>query len=103
MHQPISRRQLLVGLGGLALVTVLGCSTEKKPAGPAAIAGFGPMPTWLRTAPTDVQDLYRWAADHKQELSYIPCFCGCEGPAFKHQSNYDCYFYNNKYDQHSYG
>lgn len=101
MHQPVSRRHLLTGLGGAALAALLGCA--RPAAVRPSIEGFGPMPTWLATAPAQVQDLYRWAAGHKSELAYIPCFCGCGGDAFRHRNNYDCYFANNAYDQHAYG
>jgi hypothetical protein len=32
---------------------------------------------------------YRFAAEHPEILSYVPCFCGCERSG--HQGNEDCF------------
>ena len=37
----------------------------------------------------EIASLYRYAAEHGDELQYIPCFCGCG--RFGHRSNRDCY------------
>lgn len=37
----------------------------------------------------EIASLYRYTAEHDDELQYIPCFCGCG--RFGHQSNRDCY------------
>jgi Protein of unknown function with PCYCGC motif len=37
----------------------------------------------------DLGRLYRYAVEHGDELSYIPCFCGCFRVG--HKSNHDCY------------
>ena len=43
----------------------------------------------LFAAGGDLGRLYRYAVEHGDDLSYIPCFCGCY--RFGHQSNHDCY------------
>lgn len=47
----------------------------------------GQLPQFASSA--DLQRLYRYAAEHGDELRYIPCFCGCY--RFGHKSNHDCY------------
>ena len=37
----------------------------------------------------DVEQVYRYAVEHGDELQYIPCTCGCT--RFGHKSNRDCY------------
>jgi hypothetical protein len=49
----------------------------------------GRLPAFARAGTPDTQRLYRYAAEHGDELHYIPCFCGCE--RFGHKSNRDCY------------
>lgn len=39
--------------------------------------------------PEVVTSAYRFAAEHPEILSYIPCFCGCERAG--HQGNADCF------------
>jgi hypothetical protein len=39
--------------------------------------------------PQVVQAAYRFAAEHPEILSYVPCFCGCERAG--HQGNEDCF------------
>jgi hypothetical protein len=36
-----------------------------------------------------VEAVYRFAAEHPEVLSHIPCFCGCENRGHKH--NDDCF------------
>lgn len=47
----------------------------------------GQVPNFARRG--EIAGLYRYAAEHGDELQYIPCFCGCG--RFGHQSNSDCY------------
>lgn len=46
----------------------------------------GQLPEFAR--PAEVQQLYRYAVEHGDDLRYIPCFCGCY--RFGHKSNRDC-------------
>jgi hypothetical protein len=36
-----------------------------------------------------VRAVYRFAAEHPEVLSYVPCFCGCERTG--HRGNDDCF------------
>lgn len=36
-----------------------------------------------------VRDVYRFAAEHPEVLSYVPCYCGCERGG--HRGNEDCF------------
>jgi hypothetical protein len=68
----------------------------------------GTMPAWLSSAGKEVLTEYAWAAGHRDELQYFPCYCGCYDNA-GHDSNYECYFQHNGngqvtgYDNHAYG
>ncbi len=37
----------------------------------------------------EVQAAYKFAAEHPEVLSYVPCFCGCEQSG--HRGNEDCF------------
>jgi hypothetical protein len=39
--------------------------------------------------PEVVQAAYKFAAEHPEVLSYMPCFCGCERSG--HRGNEDCF------------
>ena len=51
------------------------------------------MPTYdprlLPRPPEVIKTLYRYAAEHPDVLSYMPCFCSCENMG--HKSNEDCF------------
>lgn len=67
----------------------------------------GPIPTDLKPHPQDnlprlqfpgypmarspevVKAAYRFAAEHPEVMSYVPCFCGCEHMG--HRGNEDCF------------
>ena len=36
-----------------------------------------------------VEEVFRFAAEHPEVLSHIPCFCGCENRG--HKDNDDCF------------
>ena len=54
-----------------------------------AMPSMGMWPVRYEQAPPTVRDAYLFAVDHRAELRYIPCFCGCY--RFGHKSNRDCY------------
>ncbi len=67
---------------------------------PPAAAGLGPHPQpnlpplpFQAYAPprpmATVREVYRFAAEHPEVLSYVPCFCGCERAG--HRGNDDCF------------
>ena len=43
----------------------------------------------LARSPEMITATYRFAAEHPEILSYIPCFCGCERSG--HRGNEDCF------------
>lgn len=77
----------LVGLGS-------GATGTSKPGTVAEVPGAGPIPDWLKNADPDIIADYAWAAQHYEELQYIPCYCGCGSVG--HTSNATCYF---RYDK----
>jgi uncharacterized protein with PCYCGC motif len=62
-------------------------SSSSSPSTPS----YPPIPTDVAAArPMAVVDaVYRFAADHPEVLSHIPCFCGCEERGHRH--NDDCF------------
>ena len=67
---------------------------------PPAAAGLGPhqqpnlppLPFQAYAPPrpmATVREVYRFAAEHPEVLSYVPCFCGCERAG--HRGNDDCF------------
>jgi hypothetical protein len=60
--------------------------------GPHTQENLPPLPFQAYTPPRPpqvVQAAYRFAAEHPEILSYVPCFCGCERAG--HQGNEDCF------------
>jgi hypothetical protein len=48
------------------------------------------LPTYpLGRSPEVITAAYRFAAEHPEILSYVPCFCGCERSG--HRGNEDCF------------
>jgi len=102
---------LIMAVGGaLIALVVVGVYSVSRPAPKSYAALTLPegieQPTWMPTATPTLKELYAFAAQHKEELQYIPCYCGC-GPA--HKNNYDCYWkYDEQgaitaYEEHAYG
>ena len=71
------------------------------------MASMDGMPGDVKTAPTIVQQAYRFAAANPEVMKQIPCYCGCDD--IGHTSNYSCYISgvdeNGKitYDSHALG
>ncbi len=47
------------------------------------------LPDFVRAAPPDIQEAYRFAIANPEIVSAFPCYCGCG--AMGHNSNYNCY------------
>jgi hypothetical protein len=73
---------------------------EGRPADPLPAVVLGPHPQKdypplnlpaypLARSPEVITATYRFAAEHPEVLSYIPCFCGCERSG--HRDNEDCF------------
>ena len=85
--------------GFIRLVTVGGALlwARTAPAGPVTTDSIGdqvqtlPRGRFPDFAPASrgIQDLYRFAVEHGDDLAYIPCTCGCG--RFGHRSNRECY------------
>ena len=65
---------------------------QAVPSLPASAADLPPLPRVpfepARPMPV-VEAVFRFAAEHPEVLSHIPCFCGCENRGHKH--NDDCF------------
>ena len=89
------RRELLVAIAATALAACASPVATKAPA-PQPATSLLAMPLhdmWpmeYRQAPQMVRDAYAFAVDHRAELRYIPCFCGC-GTSSGHRDNFDCF------------
>jgi hypothetical protein len=77
-------------------------ATQAAPAivDPPAAAAFGPHPQAnLPPLPFEpgppvrppevIRAVYKFAAEHPEVLSYVPCYCGCERQG--HRGNDDCF------------
>jgi hypothetical protein len=47
------------------------------------------LPDFVRAAPPQVKEAYRFAIANPEVLSAFPCYCGCG--AMGHQNNLQCY------------
>jgi hypothetical protein len=87
----------LLTLATAAVGALSGASTDKGNGkiGPHLQANLPPleMPTYdpklLPRPPEVIKALYRFAAEHPEVLSYMPCFCSCDKQG--HKSNEDCF------------
>ena len=108
---PLMVAGLLVVALAVGVFTYLNNATpsEAETAGSAAlqIPDRGPTPTDLKPhaqenlpplqfpgypmarPPEVVKAAYRFAAEHPEVMSYVPCFCGCE--RMGHRGNEDCF------------
>jgi hypothetical protein len=109
---PRSKAPVVVGLILVALVVGVFAYMKESPAEQQAgaasqIPDRGPIPADLKPHPQEnlpplefpaypmarspeaVRAAYRFAAEHPEVLSYVPCFCGCERAG--HRGNEDCF------------
>jgi len=102
MSHPIHRRRFVAqSLAALGLAIGGGA-----PVGSALAAGEPPLrrtpngdlletvpkralPSFALEGGSKVQEAYRYAAEHGENLRYMPCFCGCKN--IGHRNNEDCY------------
>ena len=91
----INRRSMIQGL---ILAIGLAAVERRALAGPVTIDKIGDqvqtlprgqVPEFAGPGTPGIQTLYQYATEHRDELQYIPCFCGCS--RFGHRSNLDCY------------
>jgi len=67
-----------------ALVTLSACGGNR-----VTLAPESALPDFVRDAPENVREAYRFAIANPEELSQYPCYCGCGGMG--HTSNLSCY------------
>jgi hypothetical protein len=101
---------LIVIALAVGVLTFLGDSASEQQAAASSGPQFpdrGPIPTDLKPHPQEnlpplnfpgypmarspevVRAAYKFAAEHPEILSYVPCFCGCERSG--HRGNEDCF------------
>ena len=73
---------LTTGLG--ACTGAAGTAPEKFELAPEAA-----LPDFVRSAPPQVKEAYRFAIANPEVLSAFPCYCGCG--AVGHKNNLQCY------------
>lgn len=83
------RRVLWRAVFVLALLTIGACQRAGDPSVALAMAPESALPDFVRGAPAQVRDAYRFAIANRELLSAIPCYCGCG--SMGHRSNLDCY------------
>ena len=88
------RRELLLAAAASALAACAAPVVTKASAQPASSLLAMPLhdmwPMRYQQAPQAVRGAYAFAVDHRAELRYIPCFCGC-GTSAGHRDNFDCF------------
>ena len=88
------RRELLLAAAASALAACAAPVVTKASAQPASSLLAMPLhdmwPMRYQQAPQAVREAYAFAVDHRAELRYIPCFCGC-GTSSGHRDNFDCF------------
>lgn len=103
------RRRLwpIITMGVLIGLFIAACGGGNS-APALTMAPASQLPAELRSAPTNVQEAYRFAIANQELLSQIPCFCGCG--AVGHKSNLGCYIEEDdqpgnitQYDNHALG
>ena len=93
----VTRRWALQGALGVAGLTLVGCSIpgvgkapeEENPFDLVAWPAKDEWPEAFYLSSERAQETYRYAVVHKDELVWMPCFCGCVDTG--HTSNYSCF------------
>jgi hypothetical protein len=79
---------LLALLSGVSACAGLGGTPQPE----LKLAPESALPDFVRDAPPQVKEAYRFAIANPDVLKTIPCYCGCQ--AVGHQNNLDCYIKN---------
>ena len=87
----LGRRRFVAALA--AAIALPACAGGAAPTAPrpglVARPSRDEWPAAFWRAPSKAQTAYRYAVDHRAELQYIPCYCGCGD--IDHVSNWDCF------------
>jgi hypothetical protein len=92
---------LLAGCGGAPASDVPSETTQ------ITLAPESALPEFVRGAPPQVREAYRFAVANPDVLKNYPCYCGCS--AAGHRSNLDCYIKEQQpdgtvvFDNHAFG
>ena len=99
------RSVILQILALIALATSLSaCSPDGKE---YALAPESALPEFVREAPMQVKEAYRFAIANPDILEVFPCYCGCGDRG--HMHNLDCYIRDVgtdgeiRFDNHAFG
>jgi len=83
------RKFLYIALLATLVLTFSGCGGAEVENGPPSTPGGLVFPPEVLSAPAEVQEAYRFAAEHPEVLGYMPCYCRCEDVG--HISTWDCF------------
>lgn len=61
------------------------------------VAAAGQLPSFLAGTSAYTRSAYQFAITHQEELSHIPCYCGCG--RMGHMSNLSCYLVRDERDR----
>jgi len=74
----------------LIVLVVSACASPGAPAqAELSLAPESALPDFVKDAPPQVKEAYRFAIANPEVLSAFPCYCGCG--AVGHQNNLQCY------------
>jgi hypothetical protein len=73
----------------LALLAIGACQRAGDGSVELAMAPESALPDFVRGAPPQVREAYRFAIANRELLRAVPCYCGCG--AMGHRDNLDCY------------
>jgi hypothetical protein len=95
----------VLGVGFALAVTA--CGGSSAPSTTIKLAPASALPNFVKTAPPNVQEAYRFAIANQDYLANFPCYCGCGSVG--HQSNLECYIKEVNpdgslvFDEHAFG
>ncbi|RME74296.1 MAG: hypothetical protein D6784_10255 [Chloroflexi bacterium] len=104
----LSKLLLLTIIAVLLTPLAVACSgASSKPQVELKLAPASALPDFVRSAPPQVQEAYRFAIANPDVLRNFPCYCGCG--AVGHKNNLDCYIKEVRadgsieFDNHAFG
>jgi hypothetical protein len=89
MVRKMKRRWTILTLFLLALTSGISACSGGKGGQELALAPESALPGFVRDAPPQVKEAYRFAIANPDVLSAFPCYCGCG--AMGHENNLGCY------------
>lgn len=99
---------MVVLLLALVVLIVSACAGDRgTPQAQLTLAPESALPDFVKDAPPQVKEAYRFAIANPDVLTDFPCYCGCG--AVGHMSNLQCYIQEVgsdgaiKFDNHAFG